>query len=50
MHAFNNIFLFVRTDLSYCISLKAAVKVSYETMCMEPLVSVYIAQKIHQNY
>ena len=32
MHAFNNIFLFVRTDLSNCISLKAAVKVSYETM------------------
>ena len=33
LHAFNNILLCVGTDLSHCISPKAVVKVSYETMC-----------------
>ena len=32
LRAFNNIFLFLRTDLSHCISLKAVIKISYETM------------------
>ena len=44
------IFLFVRTDLSYCISLKAVVKVSYETMwttCLYIYIYIYI---LHIKY
>ena len=47
LHAFKNIFLFVRTDFSHCISLKAGQHFLYNA---EPLVPIYIARKIHQNY
>ena len=47
LHAFKNIFLFVRTDLSHCMSLKAGQHFLFNA---EPFVSIYIAHKIHQNY
>ena len=37
---FKNIFLFVRTDLSHCISLKAVLEVSYETTLL-PLETIF---------
>ena len=47
LHAFKNIFLFVRTDHSHCMSHKAEQHVLFN---LKPFVSIYIAHKIHQNY
>ena len=52
LHAFKNIFLFVRTDLSHCTSLKAIVMVYAETTLLFQCgtTSLYIHwRKIHQN-